>query len=199
MHAGIPQVKLTVAGESHLEGLYAARSVLRLRPDQTALYVGGGSGLDGAVILDGQISPGRQGKAGEVAHLLATSGSGAVRCGCGRLGCFDTIAGVPALLRRSGRAAEATDWSADYPGRAVAWLRAEAGAGNPAVLNALDDAGSALAQVLDLACLLLDPAVVIIGGHLGCAQQPSSALQPRPTDGGRRRVGSACRGVPRPG
>lgn len=167
MHAGLPTVKVTIAGESKLEGLHAVRSVLRLRPDQTALYVGGGSGLDGAVIMDGQISPGRQGRAGEFAHLLTTAGSGAARCRCGRLGCLDTVAGLPALLRRSGQAPEATDWSADNPGPAVAWLRTEADAGNPAVLDALDDAGSALNQVLDAACLLLDPAVVIIGGHLG--------------------------------
>lgn len=165
--AGIPEVTVTVAGETQLEGLHVARSVLGLQPDQTALYVGGGPALAGVVIMDGQIAPGRSGRAGDVAHLVATSVAGAGRCWCGRVGCLDTIASLPAILRRGGLATETTNGSTDDPSGALTWIRAEAAAANPAVLHALDEAGTALNRSLDAACRMLDPAVVIIGGHLG--------------------------------
>lgn len=168
--AGLPGVHVTVAGEGQCEALHATRSVLRIPQDKTSLYVGGSPHLSGGLIMDGQIVPGRRGVAGEIAHLIVGTTGARLTCSCGQTGCLDTVAGLPALLERCGLTSEAAATvrgTGPDPASAVAALRAEAAAGNRKVLRALDRAGAALNRALSAACTVLDPAAVVIGGHLG--------------------------------
>lgn len=156
--AGLSRVSVTVAGEAQLEALHAVRMIERHPAEQTALYVGGSWSIDGAVIMNHRIEPGDHGSAGRVGHLPVGSG---ILCACGRRGCLDTVASLPAILASSQAAGAASDG-----GSAVDWLRDQAASGSAAARSALEAAGEALRLALEAARVTLDPSVVIVGGHL---------------------------------
>lgn len=67
-----------------------------------------GTGVGGGVLIDGQLLSGRA--AGELGHLYA---GGTTRCGCGAVGCLETLASVPAVERRAvslGLSGRFDDW-----------------------------------------------------------------------------------------
>ena len=66
-----------------------------------------GTGLGGGLILDGQIYRGLTGIGAEVGHMVVDP-CGPYECGCGNVGCFETVASGTAL-GRYGREAAAAD------------------------------------------------------------------------------------------
>lgn len=64
-----------------------------------------GTGVGGGVVIDKQIHSGQQAIAGEFGHtavpgnILAQKGLPLLPCGCGRLGCIETLASGPGLSR----------------------------------------------------------------------------------------------------
>ena len=66
-----------------------------------------GTGLGGAIVLDGQLIRGGDGFAGEVAHMIAVPDG--QWCGCGRKGCLEQYTSGTALVRTAKRRAAAGD------------------------------------------------------------------------------------------
>ena len=72
-----------------------------------------GTGVGGAVMLDGRLIRGADGVAGEIGHICVERGG--PRCGCGRRGCVEAIASGPSIARRAEaelRAAEDAEFRA---------------------------------------------------------------------------------------
>ena len=66
-------------------------------PDrQDILVIFGEVGVGGGIVADGRLLRGRQGYAGEFGHMIVEPGGR--RCGCGRVGCWETVGGLRALL-----------------------------------------------------------------------------------------------------
>ena len=62
-------------------------------------YIGIGDAIGGALILDGELWTGAAGCAGEVGHItIDTDGA---ECVCGNVGCLETIASGPNIVRRA--------------------------------------------------------------------------------------------------
>ena len=81
-------------------------------------------------------------------------------CRCGSIGCWETEAGSQSLLRRAGRVATG--------GRdAIDELLAEAEAGSPIALGALEETGRWIGIGLAGFVNLLDPRLVVFGGLFG--------------------------------
>jgi glucokinase len=59
-----------------------------------------GTGIGGVLIIDGQVFPGPSGAAGELGHLVLDP-DGDV-CGCGAIGCLETLARAEVLAARAG-------------------------------------------------------------------------------------------------
>ena len=59
-----------------------------------------GTGVGGAVVIDGEVLIGSRGLAGELGHLIVEPG-GAV-CGCGQRGCLETVSSGTAMMRHLG-------------------------------------------------------------------------------------------------
>src|SRR6185503_13307999 len=58
-----------------------------------------GTGIGGAIILDGKLWTGASGFAGEVGHItIDTEG---LECVCGNTGCLETVASAPSIVRRA--------------------------------------------------------------------------------------------------
>ncbi|MEV1247149.1 ROK family protein [Nonomuraea sp. NPDC049750] len=118
------------------------------------LYLPIGTGIAGAVVLSGSLYGGAAGWAGQIGHIPVRPDG--LPCACGQRGCLAAYASASAIAARCGE-----DSAADVVTRV---LRGDAQA--VAVWN---EAVEALALALATYTLLLDPALVVIGGGLSLA------------------------------
>ncbi|MEG1524669.1 MAG: ROK family protein [Clostridia bacterium] len=63
-----------------------------------------GTGVGGAIVLDGQVFHGAHWSAGEIGHMLVHAGEDGAVCACGRHGCYEAYASTTALCRMAERA-----------------------------------------------------------------------------------------------
>ncbi len=130
------------------------------RGAKSTLFVALGTGIAAAHVVGGEPQAGASWTAGELGHVVVdTSGS---PCGCGQRGCLETISSAAAIERRYAEITGEKGVTAEQ----VAGL---VGTGVPAALQVWQDAVDALATVLVMAVMLLDPAVIVIGGGLSRA------------------------------
>ncbi|CAL9296234.1 ROK family protein [Streptomyces sp. SudanB25_2051] len=121
------------------------------------LFVPLGTGIAGAIGIDGAIEAGAHGCAGEIGHVVVRPG-GPV-CGCGQRGCLETLASASAVTRAWAEASGDPDADAAGCAKAVA-------SGDPRAVRVWREAVDALADGLVTALTLLDPRTLIIGGGL---------------------------------
>ncbi|MDZ4087911.1 MAG: ROK family protein [Tabrizicola sp.] len=120
-----------------------------------------GSGVGGGVVIDGRLVTGAGGYAGEWGHGPVIRGEYAFQCGCGQVGCVDTIGGARGLERlHRKRTAELLRAEAIIAG----WMAGEAEPGETMALWRELVAGP-LAMVLNV----VGADVVPVGGGLSRA------------------------------
>jgi glucokinase len=133
------------------------------------LLVTVGTGIGGAIVVDGEIYRGL-GFAGEWGHMLFEPGG--LPCDCGKRGCWETVASGPALARI------ARDHIARNPQGSLAVRLRGSVIDAEAVTRAADEgdepARGLIAQIggafgLGLCSLIaiLDPEIIVVGGGLG--------------------------------
>ncbi|MGC5020524.1 ROK family transcriptional regulator [Micromonospora sp. DT47] len=146
---------LVVENEANL----AALGELHARPDgpRSFLHVSGEIGIGAGIVLDGALFRGARGWSGELGHV--TVDPAGPTCRCGARGCLETYAGQEAVLAAAGLAG--ADLPADTAARRLADLAA---AGDPATLDALRAAGTALGVAVAGVVNLLDLDTVVLGG-----------------------------------
>ncbi|WP_237048212.1 ROK family protein [Lentzea guizhouensis] len=117
-----------------------------------------GTGIAGALLLDGQIFSGG-GYAGEIGHVNVGHG---VPCACGQVGCVETVASSAAIARRyTARTGRAVNGAAE-----VASL---VKAGDEDAVAVWHEAVDALARGILVLATLLGPEAVVLGGGLALA------------------------------
>nr|WP_221446597.1 ROK family glucokinase [Microbacterium thalassium] len=140
-----------------------------------------GTGVGGAVVLDGKLYRGGHGIAGELGHVRFIRGG--LLCGCGQNGCLEQYASGRALQREANDLADAGGI-----GEGLAQLRAEKGsisgpavsrlvlAGDPGAVEALRRVATALGEACGGFQAAFDPELFVIGG--GVAQLGEDLLAP---------------------
>ena len=128
------------------------------RPDavDNLIYLRLSDGVGGGLVVSGRLVTGSRGFAGELGHVTAQPKG--LPCRCGKRGCLETVASVPAILQAC-RDAGADTESLDDLALAVA-------KGDPAVDAVLRDVGSMIGSVLGAAAMTLNPREVVIGGEI---------------------------------
>ncbi|TXS55728.1 ROK family protein [Streptomyces sp. t39] len=121
------------------------------------LFVPLGTGIAGAIGIDGTIEAGAHGSAGEIGHIVVRPDG--PDCGCGRRGCLETLASASAVTRAWAAASGDPQADAADCAKAVA-------SGDARAVAVWQDAVDALADGLVTALTLLDPRTLIIGGGL---------------------------------
>lgn len=147
------------------------------------LFVPLGTGIAGAIGIEGRLEPGAHGDAGEVGHIVVRADG--PQCPCGQRGCLEMLASAAAVGRAWAEASGDPEATAQDAAAAVE-------AGDPRATAVWQDAVDALATGLVTALTLLDPGTLIVGGGLAKAGETLFAplregvlrritFQPRPT------------------
>lgn len=134
------------------------------------LYVNIGTGVGGAILVDGAIHHGAHGNAGEFGHMvLDPTGP---ECPCGKRGCVEALCSGDAIGRMARQR-----WG-DRPGEPPAGkdVGALAGSGDPWALAIVAQAAEHMGRALAIACNLLDPEIVVLGG--GVPEIGEAYMQP---------------------
>ena len=146
---------------------------LRLGAGQGAANLVGifvGTGVGGAVVLDGEVRRGSTGVAGEIGHMVVRLGGRP--CGCGGRGHVEAYAGRWSMEKRARKLANDGRDSAllelgRQRGRITSSVFAKALASeDPVTVELLDDAVAALGTVIASCVALLDLDTVVVGGGL---------------------------------
>jgi len=152
-------VDIAVDSEAALTALAEQRGATA--PADMVCLVGGVT-IEAGIVAGGRVVRGAHGLAGRIGHLPLDAAGPA--CPCGRRGCLEAYAGLPALIH-----AALPDTRADDPGGDLLpdlqRLAALAEAGDPACREALAAAGRRLGQAAAVLAGVLDPAAVVLAGR----------------------------------
>jgi N-acetylglucosamine repressor len=129
------------------------------------VYVG--SGLGAGIVLDGRPFYGRQGFSGEIGHCQVVESG--ILCGCGAIGCLETVASGRALERQAQQAVDDGQTTRlselDRPIE-VTDIVAAAGEGDELSISLFEAAGTNLGKGLAYLQNILNPEIVVLGGRV---------------------------------
>lgn len=130
-----------------------------------AVFVTLGTGVGGAMAVDGRIVDGARGFAGHLGHIVVQPGG--PRCLCGGAGCLEVFASASGIVRM---ARELVGSAVPIQDAAEVFQAAQEGAAwaEMALRQAADALGAALAGLIHA----LNPQVVVIGGGLSAWGEP---------------------------
>jgi predicted NBD/HSP70 family sugar kinase len=152
-----PAVPLRVANDGDV-GAVAEHVRGAGREVRSMVYLAGGVGVGGGVVVDGAMLHGTAGYAGEVGHMVVNPDGRP--CRCGSVGCLETEIGEEALLRAAGR-------RPDGGGEALAEVLAAAAAGETRARDGVARVAHWLARGVATLVNVLNPELVVLGGPLG--------------------------------
>lgn len=145
-------VAVTVDNDANLAALAESRIGAAAGRDPVVMLTLG-TGIGMGTIISGRIYRGR-GFAGEAGHVTVEPDG--LTCACGRRGCWET--------RVSGRRLDAEARRLLGSGATAVDLVEAGQGGDPAALEVLTEAGRWLAVGVEALALVLDPAIVVVGG-----------------------------------
>ena len=121
-----------------------------------------GTGIGGGVAIDGRLVPGPSGTGGEFGHFalpaapILIHGLPVPACGCGRVGCTETLIAGPGLTRIA----------LHLTGQPLTPPEIAARRNEPAVARVFAVWAELLAELLKTITLVIDPACIVLGGGL---------------------------------
>ncbi|MBW4031382.1 MAG: ROK family protein [Acidobacteria bacterium] len=169
----LPGLDITIDNDANAAGWAEYRfGVGRGCTDMTLLTIG--TGVGGAVIVDGNLLRGAYGAAGEIGHLRVVPGG--LPCGCGQRGCIEQYGSGRSLLRYANDIADAggiglnlaaaREAAGQLDGTIVGGLIEDH---DPGALAALRELGSWLGQASASIGAVLDPQLFVFGGGVAAA------------------------------
>jgi predicted NBD/HSP70 family sugar kinase len=165
VQAGVaPNVPITVDNDANLAALAEFTAGVAAGTSDL-VYLTGEVGVGGGVIAGGRLLGGADGFAGEVGHVMVDpSGE---RCGCGRIGCWETKVGLAALVRMvtPERAYGVGDGVVRDPEERLAEIELRQAAGDRRVDAAVIEVGRWLGRGAATLVNLFNPRVIVIGGY----------------------------------
>lgn len=133
-----------------------------------------GTGVGGGVIVDGEVVRGINGMGGEIGHIFSKDNG--IICGCGKVGCLETIASATGMVRLGNEMIENHSGSTDLyvikedNGKIEAKdVLNAAESGDFYALNVVDEAMKHLGIAISTIIHTNNPEMVIIGGGVSKA------------------------------
>lgn len=127
-----------------------------------------GSGIGAGIVSDGRLLHGAGGMAGEIGHCQVPGVT--EKCTCGKVGCLETVASGPAIVRAAQRALGKRKGSAlaklPAAGLTPEAVAAAAAEGDGLAQDLLAEAGRRLGTAASWLINLLNPEVLVVAGGL---------------------------------
>jgi predicted NBD/HSP70 family sugar kinase len=131
---------------------------------QDILVIFGEVGVGGGIVADGRLLRGRQGYAGEFGHMIVEPQGR--RCGCGRVGCWETVSGLRAVLDLAADPDDPVRDPALGIDDRLAELNRRAALGDTRTLAALEQVGGWVGVGAAMLANALNPAAIVLSGYL---------------------------------
>lgn len=152
---------VTIENEGNLAAI--AEAVPGDPTRQDILVIFGEVGVGGGIVAGGRLLRGHQGYAGELGHMIVDPGGR--RCGCGRVGCWETVAGLRALLDAAADPDDPIRDPALSLDDRLAEINRRADLGDTRTLAALDQMAGWLGMGAALLTNALNPAAIVLSGY----------------------------------
>jgi glucokinase len=130
-----------------------------------------GTGMGGAFVIDGDLWEGSAGIAGEIGHTVVDMNG--PLCACGKRGCLEAMVSATAVIREYRRRKGLKRVAENLTAKSI-FQRASRG--DRAAQRTVDEAARALGVGISNIYLLLNPALILIGG--GIARAGSVLIRP---------------------
>jgi predicted NBD/HSP70 family sugar kinase len=130
---------------------------------QDILVIFGEVGMGGGIVAGGRLLRGHQGYAGEFGHMIVEPGGR--RCGCGRVGCWETVASMRALLDAAADPDDAVRDPALSLDEQLAEINRRADLRDARTLAALDQLGNWVGIGAAMLTNALNPAAIVLSGY----------------------------------
>jgi len=141
---------------------------------ENLIYLSIGVGLGGGIIIKGKLFRGSNGFAGEVGHTTVVPDG--LLCGCGKQGCWETLVGPRAIIRRVRKAIEEKGDNSisalvanDLDQIDLDVVIQAAHAGDSVALTAFEEVGVQLGIGISNLVNTFNPELVVLGGSLNVA------------------------------
>jgi glucokinase len=130
-----------------------------------------GTGVGGGIIINSKIYQGSTGVAGELGHIAIVPDLEAIVCGCGQMGCLETVSSATGIIRMAKDAVERGDKTSLS---LVEVIQAKevfdaAKAGDEAALRIVNRAAFYLGKSMASLAVVLNPQRFILGGGVSKA------------------------------
>lgn len=130
-----------------------------------------GTGVGGGIIIGGKIVEGFAGMAGELGHISIVPDLEAIQCGCGKMGCLETVSSATGIIRMAKDAVERGDrTSLSQVENIMAKDVVDAAkAGDEVAARIVNRAAYYLGKSMAVMAVVLNPQCFIIGGGVSKA------------------------------
>lgn len=130
-----------------------------------------GTGVGGGVIIGGRIVEGFNGMAGELGHMSIVPDLEAIQCGCGKMGCLESVSSATGIIKMAKDAVERGDrTSLSFVENIMAKDVIDAAkAGDEVAIRIVNRAAFYLGKSMALMAVVLNPQRFIIGGGVSKA------------------------------
>ncbi|MET3291815.1 UNVERIFIED_CONTAM: glucokinase [Brevibacillus sp. OAP136] len=133
-----------------------------------------GTGVGGGIIVNGAITHGINGVAGEIGHITVDPTHGPL-CNCGKRGCLENYASATGIIRAGREAAEngqsyvLADILSEHNKLTAKDVIDAAKAGDPGATSVIDQAAYYLGLAFSHLIVLLNPAKIVVGGGVSAS------------------------------
>lgn len=131
-----------------------------------------GTGIGGAVIVDGKVIDGISGAGGEIGHTPIPNGENGYQCNCGKRGCLETVASATGVVRVAKEYLSTSDEPSQLRNKPQLSAKAvfdAAKAGDKLALHVVDQFGRNLGYVSAILAGTLNPEAIVFGGGVAKA------------------------------
>jgi glucokinase len=130
-----------------------------------------GTGVGGGIIINGKIYQGFSGMAGELGHMSVVPDLEAIGCGCGQMGCLETVSSATGIIRMAKDAVARGDrTSLSHVENIMAKDVFDAAkAGDEAAIRIVNRAAFYLGKSMAAVAVVLNPELFIVGGGVSKA------------------------------
>lgn len=130
-----------------------------------------GTGVGGGIVVDGRLIEGFTGMGGELGHMAIVPDLEAIQCGCGKMGCLETVSSATGIVRMARSAVERGDRTslALVENLTAKDVFDAAKAGDEVAQRIVNRAAFYLGKSMAVVAVIVNPQRFIIGGGVSKA------------------------------